>query len=63
MKDRDNTTGTAKRFCLIFLPLLILTTVIASGFLLQGLKSQKKMLLADERREVELLRRVAVNDI
>lgn len=56
-------TGIAKRFFLIFIPLLALTTAITAGFLLQELKSQRRILLAGEHRAVELLRRVAVNDI
>jgi len=63
MKEQDKLTGIAKRFCLTFIPLLALTTVITAGFLLQELKSQRRILLASEHQAVELLRRVAVNDI
>ena len=63
MKNSGKFPNAAKRFFLLFLPLLTLATVIAAGFLFQELKSQKKMLKAGERREVELLRGVATNDI
>ena len=56
-------TGVMKRFCLIFLPLLAVASAIAAGFLCQETRVQQKLLLSDERRNVELLRQVAVNDI
>ena len=59
----DKLTGLMKRFCLIFLPLLALVSAITAGFLYQEIEVQKKILLSDQRRNVELLRRVTVNDI
>ena len=59
----DKLTGVTKRFCLIFLPLLALSSAITAGFLYQEIKAQRKILLSDQRQNVELLRRVTVNDI
>ena len=56
-------TGVMKRFCLIFLPLLVLASAITAGFLYQETEVQKKLLLSDQRLNVELSRRTAVNDI
>ncbi len=63
MKNNGKLNKKGYRFFLIFLPLLVLSTAITAGFLFQELKSQKKILKASERREVELLRRVAINDV
>jgi hypothetical protein len=52
-----------QRFLLVFVSLLVLTTVISAAFLIQELESQRRVLLADESRGVELLRRVAVSDV
>ena len=56
-------TGVMKRFCLIFLPLLVLASAITAGFLYQEKEVQRKILLSDQRRNVDLLRRITVNDI
>ena len=56
-------TGVMKRFCLIFLPLVALASAITAGFLYQESGVQKKLLLSDQRRNVEMLRRLAINDI
>ena len=56
-------TGMMKRFCLIFLPLLALISAITAGFLYQETGVQRKLLLSDQRQNVELLRRLAINDI
>ncbi|MBW1869007.1 MAG: response regulator [Deltaproteobacteria bacterium] len=59
----DKLTGVMKRFCLIFLPLLVLASAITAGFLYQEKEVQRKILLSDQRRNVDLLRRITVNDI
>ena len=48
---------------LIFLPFLIITTAISGMFFYQELKSKKKLLMTDELRVIELLHKVAVNDV
>ncbi len=55
--------GVVQRFLLIFTSFVVLTTGVAAVFLIQELESQRRILLADERRGVELLRRVAVSDV
>lgn len=55
--------GVVQRFLLIFTSFVVLTTGVASVFLIQELRSQRRILLADERRGVEVLRRVAVSDV
>jgi len=52
-----------KKFLLFFLPLLILLFVIILGFLFQEVKSQKTILKAKEKENIEILRRVANDDI
>jgi len=59
----DKPAGVTKRFCLIFLPLLTLSSAITTGFLYQEIEVQRKILLSDQHQNVELLRRVTVNDI
>ena len=62
-ENGDKLTGMMKRFCLIFLPLLALASAITAGFLYQEIEVQKKILLSDQHRKVELLQRITVNDI
>ncbi len=59
----DKLTGVAKRFCLIFLPLLALVSAITAGFLYQEIEVQRKLLLSDQRRNVAFMRGTVVNDI
>ncbi|MEE8430466.1 MAG: histidine kinase dimerization/phosphoacceptor domain -containing protein [Candidatus Desulfatibia sp.] len=63
MKNSGKPPNTAKPFFLIFLPLLILATSIIAGFLFQELKSQKEILKTGEQRQVEMLRRMANDDV
>ncbi len=63
MKNSDKSPGVAKSFFLIFFPLFALVTSIATGFLFHELKSQKEILKTREQRQVEMVRRVANDDV
>jgi hypothetical protein len=63
MKNSDKSPGVAKSFFLIFLPFFALATSIAAGFLFHELKLQKETLKTGEQRQVEMLRRVANDDV
>jgi len=63
MENLSKGPNAVKPFFLIFLPLFALATAIAAGFLFYELKLQKKILKADEQRQVEVLRRVAKDDV
>ena len=52
-----------KIFFLFFLSFLLLFLVIAGGFLFQKLKAEKKILKAGERQNIEILRRIANDDV
>jgi len=63
MKNSGKFPNVAKPFFLIFLPLFTLAASIAAGFLFHELKSQKEILKTGEQRQVEMLRRVANDDV
>ena len=52
-----------KFFSLIFLSFLLLFLGVAGGFLFQKLKAEKKILKAKERQNIEILRRIANDDV
>lgn len=63
MKKNKKFPNISKQFFRIFLPLFIIATAITAGLLSHERESQKKDIMTMELREVELLRRVATNDI
>jgi len=52
-----------KGFFLFFLPLLLLSLSMAAGFLAHEFKFGKMLLMAKEKQNIEILRRIANNDI
>ncbi len=54
---------TVKNFILVFFPLLLLLSFIATTFIFQELKSQKVILKSKERQNIERLRRIANDDV
>jgi len=52
-----------KMFFLIFIPLLLLYSSITTIFLLQELKSQKLLIKTKEQQNIEMMRRIANDDV
>ena len=52
-----------RNFGLILIPLIIVFAILAAAFWFHEVKTQHKLLLSDEKRHVEALRRIANDDI
>jgi len=55
--------GIIKQFIIIFLPLLILISLIFGSFLLDERKNKRSILLYEEQKNVELMHRIAVSNL
>jgi hypothetical protein len=55
--------GITNQFVIIFLPLLVLISLIFGAFLMQERESKRKTLLFEEQQNVELMQRIANDDL
>ena len=63
MGNDSKILSSGKRFCLIFIPLVIITSAVLCGFLRQKLDKQRTDILSSERRNAGLLLRTATNSL